>query len=138
MVKSLWICGIAHGLTNLMFVWLANTGPDTTLLALAITCENVSGGMGTAAFVAFMSGLITDTRFTATQYALLSSFASFGRTWLATPAGWFADKLGWPAFFLLAASLAIPGLMVLWRLRQHLNYKPNTTLWHGRHFLIGL
>jgi PAT family beta-lactamase induction signal transducer AmpG len=122
-MRSLWICGIAHGITNLMFVWLANTGVDTHLLALAITCENITGGMGTAAFVAFMSGLITDTRFTATQYALLSSFASFGRTWLSTPAGWFAATLGWSDFFLLAAALALPGLIVLWLLSKKLNYK---------------
>lgn len=124
-IRSLWICGIAHGLTNLMFVWLAKTGADTSLLALSITCENISGGMGTAAFVAFISELITDTRFTATQYALLSSFASFGRTWLATPAGWFADKLGWPAFFTLAAALALPGLAILWLLGNRLTLQPN-------------
>jgi len=123
-MRSLWICGIAHMLTNLMFVWLAKTGADTGLLALSITLENISGGMGTAAFVAFMSGLITDTRFTATQYALLSSFASFGRTCLSTPAGWFAGRLGWPDFFLLATALALPGLLILWLLTRRLTYQP--------------
>jgi MFS transporter, PAT family, beta-lactamase induction signal transducer AmpG len=116
-LRSLWICGIAHAVTNLMFVVQARMGADIHILALGITLENVSGGMGTAAFVAYISGL-TYVRFTATQYALLSSFAAFGRTWLSTPAGWFAEKLGWEWFFFFAALLAIPGLFVLWRLEQ--------------------
>jgi len=118
-VRTLWICGIAHGLTNLMFVLQARAGADSGLLALSITLENMSGGMGTAAFVAFMSGL-THARFTATQYALLSSLAAFGRTWLSTPAGWFAERLGWQEFFLLSAALAIPGLLTLWWLTGRL------------------
>lgn len=118
-MKSLWICGIGHGLTNLMFVVQARVGADLTILALGISLENVTGGMGTAAFVAYLSGLC-NVRFTATQYALLTSFASFGRTWLSTPAGWFAETLGWEAFFWLAASLAIPGLAVLWWLTKRM------------------
>lgn len=113
MMKSLWICGIAHGLTNLMFYVQAVVGYDLHVLALGITLENVTGGMGTAAFVAYISTL-TNVRFTATQYALLSSFSAFGRTWLSTPAGWVAGKLGWEMFFILSALLAIPGLVVLW------------------------
>lgn len=114
-VRSLWVCGIAHAVTNLMFVLLAKTGASTPLLALSITLENTTGGMGTAAFVAFISGLC-NTQFTATQYALLSSLAAFGRTIFSTPAGWFAAKLGWAGFFTFAAALAIPGLFVLWLL----------------------
>src|SRR6185295_3381803 len=113
MVRTLWVCGIAHALTNLMFVAQAGIGPDVHFLTLSITLENVSGGMGTAAFVAFLSSL-THKHFTATQYALLSSFAAFGRTWLSTPAGWFAEILGWEGFFLMASALAIPGLVMLW------------------------
>ena len=124
MIRSLWVCGIAHALTNLMFVVQAKIGADMHVLALAITLENVTGGMGTTAFVAFISTL-THTRFTATQYALLSSFASFGRTWLSTPGGWLAEKMGWPAFFTLAASLALPGLAVLWWLNKRLTNNDN-------------
>lgn len=117
-MRALWICGIAHAITNLMFVVQAWVGADIGVLALGITLENVSGGMGTAAFVAYISAL-TNVRFTATQYALLSSFASFGRTWLSTPAGWVAKLLGWEMFFFFAATLAIPGLIVLvWLQRQ--------------------
>jgi len=118
--RTLWICGSAHMLTNLMFVEQARLGADTGFLTLAITLENISGGMGTAAFVAFMSGLC-NARFTATQYALLSSFAAFGRTWLSAPAGWFAEKLGWEWFFALAALLAIPGLLTLWWLSKRIS-----------------
>lgn len=110
--RTLWICGIFHMLTNLMFVAQAKIGADLAFLGLSISLENITGGMGTTAFVAFMSSL-THTRFTATQYALLSSFAAFGRTWLSTPAGWFAETMGWQGFFLLATALALPGLMTL-------------------------
>lgn len=113
MTRSLWICGIAHGLTNLMFYVQALVGHDMQVLALGITLENVTGGMGTAAFVAYISSL-THVRFTATQYALLSSFSAFGRTWLSAPAGWVAQKLGWELFFILSALLALPGLALLW------------------------
>ncbi len=116
-MRTLWICGVAHALTNLMFVVQARAGADIHILALSITLENISGGMGTAAFVAYISAL-THVRFTATQYALLSSFAAFGRTWLSTPAGWFAEHLGWEMFFMMAATLAIPGLAVLWWLQR--------------------
>ncbi len=111
-MRSLWICGIGHGATNLMFVVQAYAGANEAVLALSITLENITGGMGTAAFVAYISRL-TNVAFTATQYALLSSLAAFGRTWLSTPAGWVAEQLGWPLLFTFAAALAIPGLVVL-------------------------
>lgn len=117
-MRSLWICGIAHAVTNLMFVVQARVGADSNILALGITLENISGGMGTAAFVAYLSSL-THVRYTATQYALLSSFAAFGRTWLSTPAGLVAEWLGWEWFFTFAAALAIPGLVVLAWMQSH-------------------
>ena len=123
--RTLWVCGIFHMLTNLMFVVQARAGADITILALGISLENISGGMGTAAFVAFMSGL-THTRFTATQYALLSSFSAFGRTWLSTPAGWFAEKLGWEMFFIMATFLALPGLAVLFWLQRRISMEKQT------------
>jgi PAT family beta-lactamase induction signal transducer AmpG len=118
--RSLWICGIVHMLTNLMFVVQARLGADVHFLTLSITLENVSGGMGTAAFVAFMSSL-THVRFTATQYALLSSFAAFGRTWLSAPSGWVSQQLGWEGFFTFASLLALPGLFTLWWLSRRLD-----------------
>jgi PAT family beta-lactamase induction signal transducer AmpG len=117
MLKSLWLCGIFQALTNLVFVLLAQAGADISMLALCVTLENAAGGMGTAVFVAFMSSLC-NLRFTATQYALLSSLAAFGRTWLSTPAGWAAQELGWVWFFSGSVLLAIPGLAVLWWLSR--------------------
>lgn len=112
-VKMLFVCGFFHALTNLMFVVQARVGVDMEVLALGITLENFTGGMSTTAFVAYLSGLC-NVQYTATQYALLSSLASAGRTWLSTPAGWVAEKLGWEMFFILAVLLAFPSLALLW------------------------
>lgn len=88
--KSLLIFGILQAVTNLSFAWLANVGAETYALTIAITLDNSSGAMATAAFVAYLSGLC-NLKFTATQYALLSSFASFGRTWLSSVSGHIVD-----------------------------------------------
>lgn len=111
-MRTLWICGIAHALTNLMFVAQARIGADVQFLAVSISLENISGGMGMAAFVAFISGLV-NKQFTATQYALLSSISSLGRTALAAPAGYIAEFLGWEGFFIFSVLLAAPALIVL-------------------------
>jgi len=111
-VKTLMICGIGHALTNLMFLLQARAGADIQLLSLGIFAENLSGGMTASAFVAFISGL-THARYTATQYALLSSLAAMGRTWLTTTAGWTADRFGWEMFFVISVLLAVPGLVML-------------------------
>jgi PAT family beta-lactamase induction signal transducer AmpG len=121
-LRSLWICGFAHMLTNLMFVFQAWAGPNVYYLAACVTFENVSGGMGTAAFVAYISGLC-NRHFTGTQYALLSSFAAFGRTWLSTPAGVVAEHLGWPLFLIFSSLLAVPGLVLLWWLTKRAGLK---------------
>jgi len=114
-IRSLWIGGIAASVSNLMFVWQAHVGAEPYALALTISLDNLSGGLATAAFVAYMSQLC-NLRFTATQYALLSSFSAFGRTWLSTPSGYAAETLGWDGFFILSTMIGIPALLVLWRL----------------------
>ncbi len=110
--RTLVLGGMLHMLTNLMLVALASRGPDLTFLTLAISLENFTGGMVTTAFVAYLSGL-TQREYTATQYALLSSLAAFGRTWLSTPSGAVAEALGWEGFFTLASLLALPGIALL-------------------------
>jgi PAT family beta-lactamase induction signal transducer AmpG len=85
-------------------------------LLLVIAFENLSGGMGTAAFVAFLMGL-TQQRFSATQFAMLSAFASVGRVWVGPLAGVLAESIGWPAFFVVSTVLALPALAMLWWLR---------------------
>ena len=117
-VRSLWLCGFAHMLTNFLFVGQAWMGPNVHYLGLCISLENFSGGMGTAAFVAFISRLC-NRHFTATQYALLSSVSAIGRTWLSTPAGVAAQSLGWEGFFFFASLLALPSLaLLLWLQKQ--------------------
>lgn len=122
LMRSLWICGIVQALTNLIFIVQAHLGAHTGFLAVAITLENISGGMGSAAFVAFISGLC-NRHFTATQYALLSSLAAFGTTWLAMPSGWFVKHLGWEGFFFFATLLGIPSLILLYWLRKRVSWE---------------
>jgi PAT family beta-lactamase induction signal transducer AmpG len=99
------------------FVTLAQATPVDGGLLMVIAFENLSGGMGTAAFVAFLMSLCNQ-RFTATQYALLSAFASIGRVWVGPLAGVLAESIGWPAFFIVSTVAALPALVMLWWLRE--------------------
>jgi PAT family beta-lactamase induction signal transducer AmpG len=93
-------------------VALAYAGHNNAALAAVIAIQNFTGGMGTAAFVGFM-GALTDRRFTATQYALLSSLMGVPRVLLSAPTGLIALASGWPVFFILCTLLAIPGLLLI-------------------------
>ena len=97
-ILSLFIAGILQLLSNLVFIVLAIKGSSISLLVITITIENLSGGIGTAAFIAYLSSLC-NVQFSAFQYALLSSFMAFSRTWLAAPAGWLIDNLKWQRYF---------------------------------------
>jgi len=117
-IKSLFICGILQMISNLIFVLQAMAGHNLTMLVLTIGIENFSGGMGTAAFVAYLSSLC-NMAYTATQYALLSSFMAFGRTMLSSSGGWLADNMNWVAFFIVTTIAALPGLILLvWMVRH--------------------
>ena len=98
------------------FVQLSRATPVDGGLMLVVAFENLSGGMGTAAFVAFLMSL-TSQRFSATQFALLSALASVGRVWVGPLAGVLSASIGWPTFFVISTVLALPALMMLWRLR---------------------
>jgi PAT family beta-lactamase induction signal transducer AmpG len=117
--KSLLACGVLQMASNLMFAWQASVGADVGALTLTIGIENLSGGLGSAAFVAYISGLCS-LRFTGTQYALLSSVAAVGRTLVASSAGKLAESLGWVDFFLVSTLVALPGLILLVALRRKL------------------
>jgi PAT family beta-lactamase induction signal transducer AmpG len=108
---------VLQAATNLIFAWLATQGHDLEALTVAIGADNFTGGLGSAAFVAYLSSLC-NLAFTATQYALLTSLMAFGRTLLAASSGWFAETLGWPGFFVATTFLAIPGLALLWWLHR--------------------
>jgi PAT family beta-lactamase induction signal transducer AmpG len=113
MFRALILCGFGHMLTNLLLVELARRGADLDFLVLAISTENFTGGMATAAFIAYLSALCK-LNYTATQYALLSSLAAAGRTWLSTPSGALSQALGWEIFFAIASLMAVPSLLLLW------------------------
>jgi PAT family beta-lactamase induction signal transducer AmpG len=110
--KSLIFCGLLQMLSNLIFVLQAIAGHNLGMLTVTIGIENFSGGMGTAAFVAYLSSLC-NVAYTATQYALLTSFMAFGRTMLASSSGWLADNMNWIAFFVATTAAALPGLLLL-------------------------
>jgi len=102
---------------DLGFVSLKDTTSLDLLLVSAIGFENITGGMGTAAFVALLMALCNQ-KFTATQYALLSAFAAVGRVWVGPMSGVLASSLGWPQFFIFSTISAVPGLVMLWYLRS--------------------
>jgi MFS transporter, PAT family, beta-lactamase induction signal transducer AmpG len=113
LAASLWIGGVLQALANLSFSWLALVGVDQWALALAITAENFTSAIGTVIFVAYLSALCRNPLHTATQYALLTALAAFGRTYLSASAGYIAKAAGWPLFFVICVLVAIPSLMLL-------------------------
>jgi PAT family beta-lactamase induction signal transducer AmpG len=117
-LKSLLYCGILQMLSNLMFAAQAAIGPQVGFLVLTIGIENLSGGMGSAAFVAYLS-MLCNTSYTGTQFALFTSFMAFGRTWLSVVSGWVADQTSWAIFFISSTFVALPGLLLLlWMLNK--------------------
>jgi len=89
-------------------------------MIVVIAAENLCGGMGTAAFVALLMAMC-DRRFSATQYALLSALASFGRVYVGPAAGAIAASLGWVVFFFLTFVVALPGVLMLVALRRRID-----------------
>ena len=106
--------GIAQGLSNLAYWGLAVLPSNLLLMGAAVGIENFTGGMGTAAFVAFLSALC-DTRFSATQFALLSALSAVGRVYVGPATGYLVQAWGWPHFYLFTVVASAPGvLMLLW------------------------
>ena len=116
-IPSLLIFGILQMISTAGFVVLAIVGNHLPTLTAVIAFENLTGGMGTTAFVAFMASL-TDKRFSATQYALLSSVMGIPRVLAGSVTGLLATWLGWTGFFVLCTLLAIPGLLLIAHLRH--------------------
>ena len=117
--RSLLAFGILQGVSNLAYMVLAWTGKSYGMLVFSVGFENFTSGMGTAAFIALLMALCNH-RYTATQYALLSSLAALGRIFVAPTSGYVVEGVGWPGFFLITALTAIPGLLMLWRLREEI------------------
>ncbi len=115
MGRALLVSGLLMMFSNVMFMILAATGNNYWMLVAAIVTENMTSGIGLTVFTTYLSGL-SSLAYTATQFALLSSFAAFGRTWLASPAGVIAKDLGWVGFWGFTVVAAIPGMLLLWLL----------------------
>jgi MFS transporter, PAT family, beta-lactamase induction signal transducer AmpG len=115
--RSLLIFGILQAVSNLSFMVLAWLGKSYGMLIFTVAFENLSGGMGTAAFVSLLMGMCNH-RFTATQYALLSSLAALGRIFVSPTSGFLVESIGWSGFFFITFLVALPGLALLWRLRD--------------------
>jgi PAT family beta-lactamase induction signal transducer AmpG len=112
--RSLWIFGVMQALAILAMAWLAGLEKNSFALAFAIACEMFTSGMAVPAFGTFIA-FLTNKKFTATQYALLTSLAALPRTVISAPSGWIAEQLGWTGYFLFCAGMAIPGMLLLSR-----------------------
>lgn len=110
--RSLWVFGALQAVSNLAYFVLAQTGKNYQLLVITINIENFCAGLGTTAFIAFLMSLCNQ-RFSATQYALLSSLMAVSRDILVAPAGAIAQGTGWSMFFLISILAALPGLLLL-------------------------
>lgn len=116
-MPTLWTAGVLQVLSNLMFVYQAHAGADPIALHITISVENLSGGLVSGAFVAYLSNLCSH-RYSATQYALLSALAMVGRIVVAGSTGFIADRYGWEAFFIFSTIAGVPGLLLLWKLSR--------------------
>jgi PAT family beta-lactamase induction signal transducer AmpG len=115
--RALLVFGVLQAVTNLGFMALAWIGRDFAVMTAVVALENLAGGMGTAAFVALLMALC-DRRFSATQYALLSALSAVGRVVVGPAAGYAVAAMGWVPFFAATVATALPGLLLLLRLRR--------------------
>ncbi|WP_397578523.1 AmpG family muropeptide MFS transporter [Sphingorhabdus sp.] len=115
MGRALLISGLLMMFSNVMFMILAATGNNYWMMVAAICTENLTSGIGLTVFATYLSGL-SSIAYTATQFALLSSFAGVGRTFMAGPAGIVAENVGWVGFWGFTVVAAIPGMVLLWLL----------------------
>jgi len=120
-VKAMFVSGILMAATNLLFATLAWSGKSELLFAVAVLLDDIAAAFATVAFVAFIS-LLVDRTYTATQYALLASIGTLGRTTLAASSGELVDWLNgdWGIFFVITTVMVIPSLILLWFIRNKL------------------
>jgi len=113
-VHRILLLGAAlSALTNVLFAWLAGHGHDVNALIAVISADNLSSGIASAAFIAYLSGL-TNVQYSATQYALFSSMMVLAPKWLAGFSGVAVDAMGYPTFFIGTALLGAPVLLLVW------------------------
>ena len=118
-IKTMFVAGGFMAATNLLFALLAWSGKSEWLFALAVIADDISAAFATVAFVAFIS-LLVDRTYTATQYALLASIGTAGRTTLASSSGALVDWLNgdWGTFFIITTLMVIPSLICLWFIKD--------------------
>lgn len=114
---ALLVLGVLQALVNLGYIWLVHSGPNLVVLAIVVGAENFFSGLGSTAFVVLVTALC-NVRFSATQYALLSSLAAVGRVFLGPLAAWLVPLVGWSVFFVITAVSALPGLVLVAALRR--------------------
>ncbi len=119
--RALFLFGIAQALSTLVFMLLAMTGKNYLLMVTSIFIENLCSGMGTTAFLAFLTSLCNQ-RFSATQYASLSALASIGRVFVGPFAGLIVVHAGWVSLFGWAFVISLPGILLLWFLRNRVGF----------------
>ena len=107
------IGAILSAASNLLFAWLAGHGHDVVALIFVISADNLSAGVASAAFIAYLSSL-TNVSYSATQYALFSSMMLLAPKWLAGYSGAFVDAFDYTAFFISTACLGVPVLLLIW------------------------
>ncbi len=116
----LWLGALLTASTNLLFAWLAGQTPDLFKLALVVSADNFSGGIATSVFIAYLSSL-TNSAFTATQYALFSSLMTLPATLLGRESGIIVERFGYSWFFVYSALLGLPALvLVIWVMRRRM------------------
>ena len=122
LVKAMFVSGILMALTNILFSVLAWVGNSETLFAFTVLVDDLAAAFATVAFVGFISALV-DRNYTATQYALLASIGTAGRTFFASSSGMMVDWLdgNWIVFFIITALMVIPSLICLYLIRKKLN-----------------
>ena len=125
-LKAMFLAGILMAATNLLFTLLAWSDKSELLFAVAVIFDDIAAAFATVAFVAFIS-LLVDRTYTATQYALLASIGTAGRTTLASSSGALVDWLNgdWGIFFILTAIMVIPSLICLWFIKDKLKLMKN-------------
>ena len=119
----MFLAGIMMASTNFLFSFLAWSDKSEILFAIAVIFDDIAAAFATVAFVAFIS-LLVDRAYTATQYALLASIGTAGRTTLASSSGALVDWLNgdWGIFFILTAVMVIPSLIILWLMKDKLKF----------------
>jgi PAT family beta-lactamase induction signal transducer AmpG len=118
--RSLMMFGFFQMISNLSFMVLAWLGKSYGVMVFAVAFENLCGGMGTSAFVALLMALC-NKKYSATQFALLSSLSAFGRVLISPSSGYVINVTGWAMFFFVTTLTALPGLWLLWKLRHEVD-----------------